>query len=717
MAQVYSMIGKDTRVRAFGPLFWLIDTQRGHLFAWLPVCLAFGIGAYFALSFEPGARLYGGALAVVIATGAALIGLRGRAYEGQCAPLLIGVMTIALGFLLAGYRAHAVNAPVMGFRYYGPVEGRIIKIDRSGSDKIRLLLDQVRLERTGPDRTPARVRVSLHGAQGFFTPEPGARIALTAHLGPPEGPVEPGGFDFQRMAWFDRLGGVGYTRAPALLIAPPTGGRSLWIARLRADFSAAIQAKMPGEEGAFAAAILTGDRSGMSEETKESLRASNLAHLLAISGLHMGLLTGLVFSALNFVFVFIPARYASKVPGRKLAALGALMAGAFYLALSGGNVATERAFIMVAVMFTAVILGRRALTLRAVALAALIVLTLRPEVLTEPGFQMSFAATVALVAVFGEIRVNGWRFGPRWMAPIATVVISSLVAGLATAPVAAAHFNRIADYGLIANLVSVPLMGLVVMPAALGAIILAPLGLSAIGFAIMRPAIAWILGVADWISSLEGALSYVPSPPALALPLIAFGGIWLVLWQGKWLRFSGVTGLIAGFALWSAAERPIALISPDGGLVGLLTEEGRALSKPKGSGFAAREWLQNDGDGADQYLAALRSGFDGEKGAILFGVGQARFTHLTGRGAREKVAQSCADTGYVFLNAKYEAPLPKGCALFDHRRMRETGAIAIYLKSGEAQIITARDFTGERLWNSKQKRVALGRGLMAKLGE
>jgi competence protein ComEC len=430
----------------------------------------------------------------------------------------------------------------------------------------------------------------------------------------------------------------------------------------------------------------------------------------------MGLLTGLVFSVLNFVFAMIPVRYAQSLPARKLAAVGALMAGAFYLALSGGNVATERAFIMVAVMFLAVILGRRALTLRAVAVAALIVLTLRPEVLTEPGFQMSFAATVALVAVFGEIRTNNWRLGPRWMAPVATVVMSSLVAGLATAPVAAAHFNRIADYGLLANLACVPLMGLIVMPAALGAIVLAPLGLSSIGFAIMRPAISWILGVADWVSSLDGALSYVLSPPALAMPLIAFGGVWLVLWQGKRLRLAGISGLIAGFALWAAADRPVALISPDGGLVGVLTEQGRALSKPKGSGFAARAWLENDGDGADQFTAAKRAGFEGEKGHILFGVGTTRFTHLSGRGARDKVVQSCASTGHVFLSTKYEGARPMGCEIFDQIRLRETGSIAIHLEQGTAKLITATEFSGKRLWNNKPLRAKRNHGVLAMLG-
>ncbi|KKK80916.1 hypothetical protein LCGC14_2818710, partial [marine sediment metagenome] len=212
-------------------------------------------------------------------------------------------------------------------------------------------------------------------------------------------------------------------------------------------------------------AILTGDRSGMGRDTLQALRDSNLAHLLAISGLHMGLLTGVVFSALRFALALIPA-LALGHPVKKYAAVGALLAGAGYLALSGGNVATQRAYIMVAVVLGAVLLDRRALTLRGVALAATIVLVLRPEALTGPGFQMSFAATTALIAVFRLMRDSGGPRAPRLLQPVLALVVSSGVAGAATAPIAAAHFNQIAKFGLVANLLSVPLMGTLVMPAA-----------------------------------------------------------------------------------------------------------------------------------------------------------------------------------------------------------------------------------------------------------
>jgi competence protein ComEC len=189
------------------------------------------------------------------------------------------------------------------------------------------------------------------------------------------------------------------------------------------------------------------------------------------------------------VLALIPA-LALRYPIRKWAAAGALGAGAFYLVLSGGNVATERAFIQVAVMLTAVMLDRRAITLRSVAIAAVILLLHRPETLFSPGFQMSFAATAALVAVFTGLRDASWlKARPAWQKWVFALVLSSVVAGLATAPFAAAHFNRIAVFGLIANLLTVPLMGSVIIPGAVVAAMLWPLGLSGVAFAVMEPAL------------------------------------------------------------------------------------------------------------------------------------------------------------------------------------------------------------------------------------
>ncbi|EAR51521.1 Putative Competence protein [Oceanicola granulosus HTCC2516] len=473
----------------------------------MPVCLGAGIGIYFALPVEPGpwARAGLAALAPALALAARRAGL-------LAGPVLLALALVAAGVSLASARAHAVAAPVLGFRYYGPVEGRVIRVDRSASDAVRLTLDRVRLEDVR--RTPERVRVSLHGAQGWIAPRPGMVVILTGHLSPPGGPVEPGGFDFRRMAWFDRLGAVGYTRTPVLALAPPEATPGLWLQAARMRLSAAVQARVGGETGAFAAAIVTGDRSAMGQETLAELRATNLAHLLAISGLHMGMLTGFVFGLLRLGLAACPP-LALRWPGKKIAAAAALLAGAGYLALSGGNVATERAFVMVAVMLVAVLAERRAITLRAVAVAAVIVLLRRPEELTGPGFQMSFAATVALVAVFAALRRAPWRL-PRGLRGVAAVVVSSTVAGLATAPIAAAHFNMVSHYGLIANLASVPVMGAAVMPAAVLAACLWPLGLEGPALWVMEQGLGWILAVAEHVAGLEGAVGHVPAPPARA---------------------------------------------------------------------------------------------------------------------------------------------------------------------------------------------------------
>ncbi len=658
--------------------------QRGHLFPWTPVFLGLGIGGYFSLPVEPGVAV----LAAVALAGAVMAAMALRRPGGWSA-IGWGLALAAAGFALAGARARRVGAPVLGWRYYGPVEGRIVAIDRSASDALRLTLDRVRLDRLAPAAIPERVRISLH-TDIFPVLRPGARIMTTAYLTPPQGPAEPGGFDFRRHAWFQSLGGVGYTRVPVLSAA--SGREGLGLLALRLAVARRIREVLPGDTGGFAAAVTTGDRSGMSQRALKALRASNLAHLLAISGLHMGLLAGFVFAALRFSLALIPP-LALRLPLRKIAALGALIAAAGYLALSGGNVATERAFVMVAVALGAVLIDRRAFSLRAVAMAALIVLALRPEALLSPGFQMSFAATTGLVAVFGWLRAIPPDALPRLLRPIGAVVLSSTVAGAATAPFAAAHFNMLSHYGLLANLLSVPLMGLVVIPAAVLALVLAPLGLEAVGLRIMGAALNWILGVAHWVSGLPGALGHVISPGPWVLPLLSLGLLWLMLWQGR-ARLIGLLPVLAAFWLWSGAERPAVLVAPDGGLVGVMTDAGRALSKPRGGGFVAGIWLENDGDGADQALAAGR--WPGQTGRPRFlQVGAAKIVHIVGKRAARRF-ETCKADQLVIASVSLSAPGP--CTVYDSDRLRDTGALALV----DGRILRAADLTGDRLWSRRQ---------------
>ncbi|MBD3677005.1 MAG: ComEC/Rec2 family competence protein [Rhodobacteraceae bacterium] len=667
------------------PFRWARDAlaaQRGHLFHWVPVSLACGIGTYFALPVEPGGAEWLG-VALCMAVLLALTLLAGEAFSVLSLGCLLGLA----GFGLAGARAHLVAAPVLEYRYYGPVQGRVVGIDRSVSDKLRLTLDRVVLSDLSPANTPTRVRVSLHGDQRWIDPAPGMVVILTGHLSPPQGPVEPGGFDFRRLAWFDGLGAVGYTRTPVLIWEEPKISPQLWVFALRMRISEAVRAHLPGSRGAFVAAILTGDRSAITQDIQEALRASNLAHLLAISGLHMGLLTGVVFGAMRLGLALVPP-LALRLQVKKIAALSAIGAGAFYLLLSGGNVATERAFVMVAVMFGAVLFDRRAISLRAVATAAIIVLMLRPEQLLGPGFQMSFAATVALVAVFRGLQ--RWRDVPlpRVLRPVLAVVLSSAVAGAATAPVAAAHFNRIAVYGLVANLASVPLMGLVVMPAAVLAAVLEPFGLGWIGLEIMAPAVGWILSVAEHVAGLEGAVRPVVAPPSSALPLFAGGMLWLILWQGK-IRLAGCAPVLLAAVLWTTEQRPLLLISHGGGLVGSLTPEGRALSKPRGDGFAARVWLENDGELASQDGANARW-----TGPVM--IGGLAFHHVTGRRAEEFLPSICRPGTAIVTNQPIEWTGP--CILLDARVLERTGAVAIKVTDAATRVETASATAGPRLW-------------------
>ena len=442
---------------------------RAGLFAWVPVCLAAGIALWFVLPVAPGrAAWIMLALSAVALLAVGRLALpwaeRGRIGWALADAMRIGSMAlllVILGLGLIGLRSAMVAAPVMEWRYYGPVEGRLVEIDRSARDRIRLTLDRVVLRDTAPGRTPAKVRLSLMD-QTDPLPPLGQRVMLTGHLGPPPAPASPGSFDFRWLAWFEGLGAVGYTRTPIMTVEPASGG--LWaMHQARMAISRAIQDGIGGQEGAVASALMTGDRSGIEEATNEVMRASNLYHIISISGLHMSMLAGFVYTALRMALVLAQGLGAPLPQAvHKIAALGALLASAAYLWLSGGGVATERAFIMVAVMLLAIMADRRAISLRTIALAATIILVYSPEAVTHPGFQMSFAATVALILSAGPWSKVSPHL-PFWLRPVAMLLVSSLVASVATSPLAAAHFNRMAQYGLLANLLVVPVMGVLVM--------------------------------------------------------------------------------------------------------------------------------------------------------------------------------------------------------------------------------------------------------------
>jgi competence protein ComEC len=280
------------------------------------------------------------------------------------------------------------------------------------------------------------------------------------------------------------------------------------------------------------------------------------------------------------------------------------------------------------------------------------------------------------------------------------LLISSMAAGFATAPIAAAHFNRIAEYGLLANLLAIPLMGTVVMPSAVVAALLAPLGLDAPALWVMGKGTWAILAIAEWVAGMEGAVVAVPAPPGAALPLIALGGLMALVTRLFWLRGIGVAGLVTALVLWIGAERPALLVASDGSMAGLMGTEGRALTKPKGAGFVAKSWLEDDGDLAEQDAAFARQGFQGAKGAVWANLAGTPFSHFTGKGAADRAQAACTKGALVILSEDWSGSRGP-CMILDAAKLRETGALAVYADADGMRIVTAREVAGDRLWNRR----------------
>jgi competence protein ComEC len=317
---------------------------------------------------------------------------------------------------------------------------------------------------------------------------------------------------------------------------------------------------------------------------------------------------------------------------------------------------------------------------------------------------MSFAATIALIAGFAAM--DRWIYRerlPRWVLPAFTLVASSVIGGFATAPYAAAHFNRFADYGLLANLLTVPVMGAIIMPMGAVAALLAPVGLAGPPLWVMEQGARWILFVAHWIAGLDGSVTAIPEPGPWVLPMLTLGAIWVILWQGR-VRLAGVLPVVIAFGLWAGAERPALLISGDGKLVGLAGPEGRVLSAPRGGGFAAETWLENDGDLAGQRRAAERPGFNGPKGERWFDLASLPAVSLSGKDATGKLHAACAKAGLVIL-ADWAEAAPEGCTLIDMKVLAGTGPFAVWVDKDGLRVQRTR--TATRLWSPPPRRVTL----------
>ena len=474
-----AQFGSPARIREWAAQ----ELTAGRLLPWFAVAYGAGVVLYFTAEREP-------ALWAAI-TVAALCGLGAVLLRRQIVPhvMALGVFGIALGFTVATLKTSLIGHPVLHFPASGVTVTGFVELREESRHTDRFVLRVDRLDGARLEDQPRRVRLSVKRG---MAPAPGSFVEVKASLEPPLQPLEPGSYDFARDLFFQGIGASGFVRGAVKVLAAPAAQGPLqradaFVQSLRDAIDARIRAVVPGDDGAIAAMLINGRRDAIAPNVYDALFISGIGHVLSISGYHMAVVAGLIFFLVRAFFALIPG-LADRAPIKKWAAFAALVVTGFYLVLSGNQVATQRSFIMIGVVLVGVLCDRPTLTMRTLTIAALVVLLFAPESIVHPSFQMSFAATLALIAGYerGAIKLRSGAdtsLGARatlWgVNEIIGLTVASLLAGFATTPYAAFHFHRIAPYGVLTNLLAMPIVSAWVMPMGILGILTMPLGLDA----------------------------------------------------------------------------------------------------------------------------------------------------------------------------------------------------------------------------------------------
>jgi competence protein ComEC len=686
--------------------------ERSRWVLWLPVALGTGIALYFGLPFEPSGPFVLLLVLVVMAVSALAV-LTRTVFLRACLALAIAV---ALGFLAAKLREELVAAPVLSARI-GPtvLDGRVAYAEPHGKS-IRVLLDDVKSREIAASALPYRIRISFRAGAGALVP--GERIYAMAVLMPPPGPAAPGAYDFGRAAFFDRIGAVGYAYGkPRLIGKPPPPGLfaplALAIAHLRWHMTMRLHEVLPGSEGSIASALITGERGGISESDEQALRDAGLAHVLAIAGLHMALVGLGLFWVVRAFLALIPV-LALTYPIKKWAAAAALGGAFFYLVVSGAAAPTIRAFTMLAMMLIAILVDRPALSMRSVALAATILLVFEPESLVEPGFQMSFAAVVGLIAVAEWEQARATQripWGPAWLGSVRRymrgIATTSFVGSVATVPYAIYHFDRATHYAVLGNLLAMPIMGFVVMPSAAVAVLAMPFGLDAWPLRAMGFGIETMLAVGRWVSQLPGAVTVMPAWPVSALVLISLGGLWCALWRRRW-RWLGLAPAALGVLIALNAPVPDILIGRDGRTIAVRNAHGMLKLLPSyRDGWSANEWLKRDGDEhvAEDATATRADGVACDATGCVAHLKDGRLLAAPLRA--DALAEDCGKADIVVSAVVITAPCEGPRLVIDRHKIEESDGYAIVL-TAPLDVATVTGARGERPWSPRLSDLSSG---------
>lgn len=661
----------------------------------VPVFFGIGVAVYFGLKKEPDVY-YGLAVFCTLAISTMFL-----AYRRNKLFWLGLVLSIAsAGFLSANIRAINVDAPILA-KETGIVNvlGTIEEIKKRGT-KSRFILKNPTIENMTKENTPVKIRINVN--TDLNDAAPGDVVSFMAALSPPPIPVVPGGYDFAKYAFFEQIGAVGYSISDVEIISKAENNSfRQFVENLRYTITNRITSKLDSDHGNIAAALLVGEKGGISKKTMEKIRDAGLAHLLAISGMHLSLFAAIFFiltRALLSLSETISLRFSTK----KVAALIAVFGSLFYLLISGVPISAQRACVMTSIILFAIMLDRNGTPLRSVALAALLILIFTPESITTPSFQMSFSAVIALIVCFEYFYPLTQKISPyapfrKILIYVSGTIMSSVIAGIATAPFSIYHFNNISLFGMFANLIAIPATSLIIMPFGVLSLILMPFSLEKLALIPMSWGIDIILKVSDYIHSVPNATLNIHSPSIESLSLIVLGTIWLSFWKKNW-RFCGVIPILFGILLSMSAKVPDFIIDSKSNTFAVLGEDDNFIFSSKRSASFAREvWLKKFGI---EEFSTIKDSSDKSINCDSSGCIYKRLGYIVAVAKQPDAIIDDCQYADIFINLT-GIPSKRLCdkEIFEVSQydMDKKGTYAIYLNK-QISVDNVRSDRGERLW-------------------
>ena len=676
----------EDRIEAF------LEAERGQLPLWFVAAFASGIAAWLWL---PGPAQWAGFIILSLA-----ITLGGVAWgQGRLGrAMLVGGLALAMGCGLIWGRSAWVAAPRLERPVITVIEARVERVEQLvAKDDVRLTL--------APSGEMPRLRVSLPASDAPQGLGKGARIRVKARVQPPPPMPLPGGHDFARDAWFAQRGGVGRAIGPIELVEPSSGGG---LDALRDRLGAHVRTSLPGSAGGVAVALAVGDQAGVSEADAEAMRRSGLTHLLSVSGLHIAAAVGAAM-LLSLRVMALSERLALRFNLVLVAAAIGALAGVAYTLLTGMQVPTMRACIAALLVLGGVALGREAISLRLVAVGALLVLLFRPEALAGASFQLSFAAVTSIIVLHQSawarnllgVREEGWP--ERLLRGLLGLLLTGLVVELALIPFALYHFHKAGLYGVAANMIAIPLTTFVVMPLEALALLADSIGLGAPLWSATGWSIDLILGLARRVADAKGAVAMLPTMPRWAFGALVLGGLWIALWRGAVRRWA-VIPLLIGAAGAATAQIPDLLITGDGEHLAIVRPDGVPVLLRAKSGDFVRGMMSEAAAFDGDPLALEEQSFARctRDACVADIIRDGRAWRLLAIRSRDRIewrtlTAACRDADIVVASRR----LPLGCTprwlKLDRAALAQSGGLALYL-TDTPHLASVGDRLGHKPW-------------------